>query len=654
MPPSVDEMMGDLQQADAAGDTQLAQHIAGLIKAQQNPNGAIAGEQDLGSVGNAALAFGVHEIHEIPVIGDLGLAAGRWAKQNLSGQPTTWHDAAQQTQAVINSAQQEHPVASTLGGAAGGLAGAVAGGEALDAVSGGRLALKAGEPVANAARLAAGGAALGGAQAGGEQAVQGNWGNVVPAAAGGAAAGAVLGPATGIAGRVGQAVARRVVPNLDATTARTLAKVFGENPSDLQAAWQAHYDATGRAPLMAELADYKQAGAIQGLAKGSNPIAASLQQAAEDAAAARSANMQSGFRADGAASPETLGNIRTQQGDLDYPAARQFTFSIPTEESAALGGVSPSDHIAGEILPQAGLGRADKVRIMSDLQNGQLSGQDAQLIRSGLSESLSRNYSPAVKGYLTDFDDILGTGHAPGSVVDPNAPPAGNAAAKAALDQANANYTANSNRVAGAEHGSGILSADTPDAYAATATAKPNANPNFQAGMHLGANDTLATASATPQAATNLAQRFATDDNLYQKVATTFGPDTADSLRRMGAAESASAKAMAPYRGAPSPDDNDSTLKDAVYVASAIASHGTFWKLYHGAKVFAGLDMPPNVEAKVAEYLTDPTMAPAGIRLLAKAGASASRLRQITMTAAGAAAILSGDSVADHTPENTQ
>jgi hypothetical protein len=62
--PGINEMMADLQQADAAGDAQLAQHIANLIKAAQTPqapplHGQLAGQPDYGDFGNAALAAGM-------------------------------------------------------------------------------------------------------------------------------------------------------------------------------------------------------------------------------------------------------------------------------------------------------------------------------------------------------------------------------------------------------------------------------------------------------------------------------------------------------------------------------------------------------------------------------------------------------------------
>jgi len=645
------DLINALRQADAQGDTAGAQRIAAMLKSApqaQAPHGQIAGTPDFGDIGNAAYSAGLHFVHQIPVVGDAVLTGARELADARNGEgfvPVGQANA--EVHQILDSAKTQHPIASTAGGAVGGVGSLAVGGEALDGAAGGRLALKAGQPIANTARLAATGAATGGAMGAADAAVRGgNAHDVASSGVSGAVMGAAAGPLAAGAGRVAVAAGRRFATPLSAKTALALSKVFGENSADLQAAWAAHMDATGRPPSMAELANYKQQGAIRGMAKDSTPIASALQANAEQAAADRSANMQTGFSTGmhrnftptGAASPEDLANVRTAQGDVDYPAAREHYFKIPTTPDDALGGATPSDHIAGEILPQAGLGRADRVRIHNGLQAGTLSGQDAQLLRSGLSESLSRNYSPAVKGYLSDLEGILGG--------------PGNEDANAALQQATGNYATGSRRVEGAQHGAGILGAETPANYAATATAKPNATPEFAQGMQLGANDKLATASATPQGATSLAQRLASDDALHQKLVDTFGQGPADALRRMGAAETSAARAVAPYNRAPAPEDDKAALKDVGQAAMAVASHGLGWKAYHAAKVFAGLAMPANVQEKVAQYLSDPKMAQQGINLLAKAGASAQYLRQIALTAAAASGILSGGAASSSVSES--
>lgn len=608
-------------------------------------DGAIAGQPDLGGVGNAVLAGGMHFVHQLPFVGDAALTGARLIANQVNGEGGDWQNANHDVHTMLDSAQQQHPVSSTVGGVAGGVDAAVVGGGALKAAEGlpiigdGLAAisratqLRKGQMLANAARMAAAGGAQGAAQGGGEQAAAGNPGGIIPAALGGAAIGA---PAGAVGGTVVQGLgtaASKLAPGLTGKVASTLAKVFGETASDIQSLWQSHIDETGRAPSMAELATYKQLGVINDFKQGSGTIAEALQARQAAAAGERSGNMVAQFTTDPAtgtrisASPAEISNIRTAQGDLDYPQSRAAPdFQIPTAESEALGGVSPADHIASEILPQAGLGKVDRVRIMGDLQNGSLTAQDAQLIRSGLSESLSRNYSPGLKGLLADFDSFT---HTPE-----------NAASAAPLDRASDRFASNSRVVAGAEHGATITGASTPGEFGAVSAGNPS--PEFAQGQALGANDKLAATSSTPQGATALAGRLATDQGLMDKLTTTFGPDTAAALQRMGAAETrAASNLQAVSGGAPKIDDKG--IADVAQVSMALASHGLGWKLIHAAKAITGLEMPAAVQEKVAQYLTDPKMVRQGLNLLTKAGASASALRRAALTAAGASGTGGGD-----------
>lgn len=664
--PDINEMMGDLQQADAAGDTQLAQHIAGLIKSQQH--GAIEGEPDLGGVGNAALAAGIHFVHQLPFIGDAAITAGRGINDLTQGRGFDLQRANDEAHQTIASASQQHPIASAVGGGLGAVDTAVVGGGALKmaGLMPAALELKAGQTAANVGRLALGGAAAGGLQGGAEgggEALAGGHLDQVPGATakgalGGAVAGAVVGPVAG----GGTAIARRVFSALDTKTAMALARVFGESPSDLQAAFQTFKTTVGRSPTMAELASMKQAGQLKGAAKDSSTITQALTQAQGDMAQARSANMQGVIAptpptappgqtalpvapgAQGTSSGE-IANATTQQGDVDYGAARAHSFQIPTEESDALGGVSPADHLASQVLPLAGLKTADKVRIMSDLKDGTLSGQDAQLLRSRLSAAQGQgsNYSPAISSAQGDLDDILQS--------------PGNDDAHAALANANANYTAGAQRAAGAAHGETVLGAQTAPNFAAEATSKPNANPNFTAGLATGARSKLADAAATPQGATSLAARFATDDSLHAKVSGIFGKPVADSLRLLGQQETQAAQNLAPYANRVSTDDGDTKAANtALRSLAAFASHGVY-QFYHGYKAIQGLGMSEAVQAKVAQYLSDPKMTQQGIALLQKAGMTNSQLRQMALTAAanvGAIGGSAGAAAADGTQESPQ
>jgi hypothetical protein len=637
--PPLAEMQADLKTAQAHGDTQLAQRIQSMIQQaqapQQSSDGQIAGEPDLGAAGNSVLAGGVHFVHELPLVGDAAITAGRWANDQLNGRNTSWQQANAEAHQTIASAQQQHPIASTVGGIAGGVDAAAVGGGLLKAAGGGEAVLSAlpkattlAGRAANVGRVAAAGALAGGAQGAaqgaGEQLAAGDFA-AAPGAAGngalvGGATGAVLGPVVGGAA----ASAAKVTLPLAGKTAQALARVFGEDPADLQAAWQTFVDNTGRVPSMAELATLKQSGEIAGAARDSSTITASLRQAADDAARVRSDTMQQAFAPQpGPASSGEFANAKTTQGDVDYPAARQFNFAIPTEESGALGGVSPADHLAAAVVPQAGLGKADRVRILSDLQNGNLSGQDAQLIRANLAraQGTGSNYSPAISSAQADLEDILSS--------------PGNEDARAALATADQNYTAGAQRQAGAAHGETVLGSQTAPNFAAEAASKPNANTNFTSGMASGASSKLADAAATPQGATALARRLATDDSLNAKLATTFGQGTADAFRRLGQSETQAADNFAPYaRRTPQADDQDAKDAKTVFQGlAAVATHGGV-QIYHAAKALTGLGMSPQVKEKVAQYLSDPKMAQQGINLLRKAGASNAQLRQLAIGAA--------------------
>ena len=648
--PSQQEMLSDLQAADAAGDTQLAQHIAATIKAQQGGgSNPVAGMPDLGQVGNDALAGGLHFVHQLPLVGDTALTGARLLANQVNGEGGDWQNANNDVHTILNSASKTHPVSTTVGGLAGGVDAALAGGELLKGASTlpvvgdgfsaiARAAqLRKGETLANLGRLAAVGGAQGAAQGGGEQAAAGNAGQILPAAIGGGLMGAAAGAAGGGAVMgAGKALAATAAP-LAGKVANTLAKVFGEDPGDLQSLWNQHIQETGRPPSMTEMATYKQLGVINDFKNNSTTIADALNKQQAAAAAQRSTNMQATFATGQggeptAAAPGQFENFRTAQGDKDYPASRAGPdFHIPTQESDDLGGVSPADHMASEILPQAGIGRADRVRILNGLQDGRLSAEDAQMIRSGLSESLSKNYSPAVKGLLSDFDSFT---HAPG-----------NEASSALLDRATNNFATLSRAKAGAEQGATILGSDTPNEFGANTAAlrAKQTGTEVDQGLAASANDRLMAAAATPQGATALASRFATDDNLHAKMTTVFGSDAADALKRMGEAETRSAKAIGSVTGGAPKTDDKGAIGDVAQVGMALASHGLGWKLIHAAKAVTGLEMPAAVQEKVAQYLTDPNMVRQGINLISKAGASASQLRSLALTAAAASGTSGGD-----------
>lgn len=639
------------------------QKVADETDARRQANGAIEGAPDFGKVGNTVLAAGMHFVHQLPLVGDLALTAGQ---AGVDGR--TWKQANDLVHRQLGSAQASHPVASTAGGVAGGIDSAIVGGAALKSASGGQAVLKAlpaatttAQRAANVGRVAVASGLAGGAQQAaqnaGEKIAAGDILDAPQAAVEGARNGAVAGAVAGPVGGAAAAVVKKVGAPLATKTALALAKVFGENPADLQAAWSTFKASTGRAPTMAELATLKQRGQIAGAAKDSTIISTALSEAADAQAAARSAQMQEALGGNSPPRPLTpapaelaaptqaggsageIANAKTAQGDIDYPAARAHDFTIPTEEDAALGGISAADHLASQVLPLAGLKTADRVRIAEGLKNGVLSGEDAQMLRSklGKAQGTGANYSPAIASATEDLDAFLAS--------------PGNEAAHEALSKANATYQATAQRQAGAEHGETVLGEQTADNFAAEAAAKPNANGNFAAGAQSGARSKLADKAATPAGATSLAQRLGTDDALHAKLTTLFGKDTADAFQRLGAAETGAAENLAPFKGkTPKMEGQDEKdLNTGLRALAATASHGVY-QFYHGAKALTGLGMPLKVQETVARYLSDPKMTQQGINLLRKAGATNAQIRQLTLDAAVASGIV-GESAVESVTE---
>lgn len=688
--PSVQEMMGDLQAADAAGDHQLAQHIAGLIKAQQSappapavdpgvaafqraglannqrplappppaptqqqqvaaaaaklPAGDQAALDARGPLVNTVDAFASSAGHNMLGIGDAAGNVGTMARQALGGKPVDYATANRMNSAERNYLSARHPVASALGGGVGAVDTAVVGGAALKAAGlvtpvTDALAATEGQVVQNLGKLAVGGATAGavqGAAQGGGAAAAAGQNPILPAAtgaAGGAVGGAVLGPVTGTAV---PAVAKAVAP-LAAKTAAALGRLMGEHPDDVADAWASFQQATGRTPTMAELAGLKAQADIK-RAAGQNPvIGEKLIGAQDDADAARVASMQGQVAPPVVTGKQDVLNATTARGDTEYTAARAHDFTIPTEDDPTLDGVSPADHLAASVVPLAGLKTADQVRIRAGLRNGTLSGQDAQLVRSGLGSAQSRSYSPAVATAQADLDHYLGG--------------EGNDAANEALSTATANYAKGRAAAEGTELGQQVVGAKNTPEYLGNLRGQSDAQ---AVATPQGVSTGLRTAAQTPASAINLAKSLATDTGLHERLTATIGRDAADALQQMGVRETAAADALSavtPRTPAPESAGDAAAIQTAIHGLAAVASHGVWFKALHAAKVLTGTGMSDAVATKVAQYLSDPAMTSQGIALLRRAGVDNTALRNLSLNAAASAGVLSGTATADLTEQ---
>lgn len=159
-----------------------------------------------------------------------------------------------------------------------------------------------------------------------------------------------------------------------------------------------------------------------------------------------------------------------------------------------------------------------------------------------------------------------------------------------------------------------------------------NATQHQQTGVPHGVLAALYNASLTPDGATRLAQRLATDDGLHQRLSATLGSDAADRLRAMGQSEATGAERLA-HTSPRSPANDSSSFSVVSSAAQAIgAGHAGsltgFW--YHtiqAVRSFPGVRMSDALQKKVAGMLTDPAQRQQAISYLHAQGARDHDLR---------------------------
>jgi hypothetical protein len=676
--PSSQDILGALQQADAAGHTDDARQLAQLYQttraaedAAAAPNGvsqqsggitvdtgkaaqyearrqaqqapltrAETGLPDLGSanaVADPIIAGAENFGHNMLGIGDALGGAGRMAAQALHGAPVDYQTAENQYQAQRNYLSREHPVASGVGGLAGAIDTGVIGGAGLKAAGllspvTNALAATEGQVVGNIAKMglagAAAGAAQGAAQGGAETAASGGDAGQVGQAtlqggAGGAALGGVLGP---VASFAAPAVARTFAP-LTTKAAAALGRLMGEDPNAVSSAWSQFQLAAGRAPTMAELAGIKAQSEIAKAAKVSPSLGEGLVTAQDAADQARVGSMQAQAAPPTPTAAGDVENATKAQGDLDYEAARQHSFNISTKDDDALGGVSPAEHLAASVLPQAGLKTADLVRIRNGLKAGTLSGEDAQLIQSKLGDVVRSSHSPAAVTAQADLADFLSQ--------------PGNEDANAALDTARANFAAGKSAAEGAALGQKVVTAPTNE-YLAALRGQTDAQ---AVGTAQGASAALRQAVEDPAGALATARALATDTGLHSRLSAVFTPEVADALRDMGAKEAAAAEALSavtPRTPAPESSKDNATIMQGMHGIAVLGAAAPWLKALHAAKIFIGAAPSEAVMRTVTKYLTDPAMTRQGIALLRKAGADNAGLRRLAISAAAMSGALTG------------
>jgi len=273
--PTEQDLIGALRQADAAGDTDGAKRIAGMISAARAQAPAAGtppvqagpppttGQQ----IGSTMQAGASSLLGAVPIIGEpianAAGAVGKMFSENLQGRTINPVDAYQQAAASNQAAQAAHPAVSILGTVAGigvggvGMGAAAKAAEAAPGIIGAgakavnsALELRKGQLARNALRLAVPGAAVAGVQS----QVEGE--GLTPQAAmetGLGAAGGVVGGA--VAAKVGQFAQKAEI--------RLLAKHLNETPDTIAQAMLNFRAQTNRAPSIGEVLDMQSRGELR-------------------------------------------------------------------------------------------------------------------------------------------------------------------------------------------------------------------------------------------------------------------------------------------------------------------------------------------------------------------------------------------------------
>lgn len=651
--PTEEQLIGALKQADAAGDTAGAQHIADIIKQQRASAAApapaapampqanipapitrdqtgLGPELKVGPVSSdqvtaAAENFG----HNMLGIGDVIGAGGRMIAQARAGQPVDYDTASKQYQTQRNYLNAAHPIASTVGGVAGAVDTGVLGGAAIGAGAKAvglssvlspvtsALALKEGEVVGNIGRLGLAGAAAGGAQgaaqgAGETAAAGGSPDQVAQAAAQGGEAGAALGGIGGpVVGTVAPVVAKAIAP-LGAKAAAALARLMGEDPAVVQQAWSSFGAQAGRAPTMAELASMKAQSELAKAAKTSPSLGEGLVANQNASDAARVTSMQAQVSPPNPTGPTQIANATGTQGDVDYAAARAVT--TPVDEDAV-------DFIQSKVLPNIYLKAADRQALAQQLEDGEIPGDMLGQLTKKMADTARATNSVEVHKVNEEFQDRFMNDQ---------------------LDTARTNFAAGKSAEEGNALGGTVLSnKDTPDFLA-----KLQGQTDDQAvASPQGALTALHTAAQSPQGALKTAQDLANDTGVQQRLSAVVGPDTASALQQMGKREADAAAALSnatPGRAAAESSKDNDNIMAGMHGIAVLGAAAPWLKALHAAKIFIGRAPSEQVMRTVTKYLTDPTMTAQAIALLRKAGADNAGLRRLAIQAASMSGALTG------------
>lgn len=649
---SREDIIAALRKADANGDTASAQRFAAMLGGGQGGSGKPQGDNSSQPSGYGSVMTALHNFEDTATFGlgdkaaaliatggqHLGHALGG-DEAGITAPVKSYSDNLADIQGNATQGDADNPIAA-IGGDVAGLVGGggvisagLKGAKALPLV--GKLAqgadalltARAGQPILNVARASA----TGGLVAAGDSAGHGGNADQDLAAA---ATGAVLGP---IVGKVGGAIMRRLTP-VASRALQLLSDKIGETPEMLQRAFSNFQTQTGRVPTMAELVGMKTRGELATVA-GDNPtIGVAMNQAADAASQARPGALGSKITQNGGGPVQDVNSLVTAQGArMDASMKPIRSSQVPLDNTHVDLLNDPRVREATAADPELRAKLADTIKNINDGGTGTMSIDDIDSLRQSIRSrqavyanvnNTSHNSQVARQfGRLADEVTGLTSAHVPEY--------------GAALNQ----FGADQDYIDAFQHGMGgksIGEADNPSLIRTLGT------PEGQQGHASGVMSRLANRAGDTEAGANATALDLTQPGIIRAVSEAVGPAKAQRLAEAAAYERRSKQALdAIAPGGIKPQDPNGNVQDAAHAVAAATYHSPTAIGYHLSRIFGGkLKMSPAVQAKVAQYLADPTMAQQGISLLRKAGAEAADIRRLQTAIAAATGAKAGEELA--------
>lgn len=556
----------------------------------------------------------------------------------LTGSPMSYDEAYARVKSNTDKLNGENPISSTVGDVAGMAVGAGKLAKVAKFIPGVGRAMEALEPVAsqsgrNILKSAVASGVGAGTYTAADEAIE--KGGVSPDdVVTSTAAGALLGPAVS---KIGTMVARRV-QNVSTRAIQVLADKLDETPAVLQGVYDNFQAATGRLPTMAEIVGMKSQGELKALAANSPTIQASVNNAADTAAAQR---------------PRALSQIVEDNSGGPAQDISQLTQARRTRMDQAMNPIRNSP--VGVDTTDVGLLEDPRVRsaIRADPDLSQRV-RDAidEVDTNGQSDSLSVNdidsIRKSVRGRQAAYANPANNMHNPhiarqfGNLAD-NISGLGTASEPAYAD-ALTQFEQDSNYIKGFKHGNAGKTpgeADNPDLIDALASAEGRAG--HQSGI---ASRTAEAAAASPDSATRVASQLAAGGGDAANLQRAIGPARFQNIQDAAHHEAYGADALNNITGRVGAEEGGISGRHVAQTVAAAASHSPAGLLYHISRAIPSFSkLPQAVQTQVGRYLADPNMTQQGINLLRRAGAKDAELRKLSVALSVNAGLNAADSM---------